>query len=59
MIPERVQHPITDFTGPWDDFMVHGLHSPLAGQDLHIEILLQEWQIRIRGGAYRHRGLEW
>ena len=22
--PGRVQHPITDFTGPWDGFMVHG-----------------------------------
>ena len=24
----QVEQPITDFTGPWDDFMIHGLNSP-------------------------------
>ena len=24
----RVQQPITDFTRPWDDFMVHGVNNP-------------------------------
>jgi hypothetical protein len=26
----QVQQPITYFTGPWDDFMVHGVNNPLV-----------------------------
>ena len=26
--PGRVQQRITDFTGPWDDFMVLGVNNP-------------------------------
>ena len=28
VVPWRVQQPITDFTGSWDDFMVHGVNNP-------------------------------
>ena len=34
-----LQHPITNFTGPWDDFMVHGVNktSPIANMNfLHL-----------------------
>jgi hypothetical protein len=30
VVPGRVQQPITNFTGPWDDFMVHGVNNPLT-----------------------------
>ena len=26
----RVLQPITNFTGPWDNFMVHGVNKPLG-----------------------------
>ena len=32
-----VQHPITNFTKPWDDFMVHGVNNPLV---LKVDLLL-------------------
>ena len=32
--PGRVQQPVTDFTGPWDDFMVHAVNSPLGFSNL-------------------------
>ena len=28
-VPGQVQQPITHFTGPWDNFMVHGVNRPL------------------------------
>ena len=28
-----VQQPITDFTVPWDDFMVHGVNNPYVYED--------------------------
>ena len=28
VVPRQVQQPITNFTGPWDDFMVHGVNNP-------------------------------
>ena len=30
VVPRRVQQPITNFAGPWDDFMVYGITSPLS-----------------------------
>ena len=30
MVPGRIQQPATDFTGPWDDFMVHGVNDPYS-----------------------------
>ena len=29
VVPGWTQQPITDFTWPWDDFMVHDVNSPL------------------------------
>jgi len=29
VVPGRVQQPITNFTRPWDDFMVHDVNNPL------------------------------
>jgi hypothetical protein len=26
----QLQQPITNFTWPWDDFMVHGVNGPLT-----------------------------
>ena len=27
--PKTIQHPIINFTGPWDNFMDHGVNNPL------------------------------
>ena len=32
VVPRRVPQPITTFTGPWDNFMVHGVNNPLVLQ---------------------------
>ena len=29
VVPRQVQQPITNFTGPGDDFMVHSVNSPI------------------------------
>ena len=39
----RVQQPLTIFTEPWDDFMVHGVNNPLP---------------KNQENAYRHTTLE-
>ena len=31
----RVQQTITNFTGPWDDFIVHGVKHPLSVPQVH------------------------
>ena len=35
VIPGRIQQPITNFTRPWDDFMVHDVNIPLVMGTYH------------------------
>ena len=35
LVPGRVQLPITNFIGPWDDFMVHGVNEPQLTYELN------------------------
>jgi hypothetical protein len=39
VVPRRVQPPFTYFTGPWDDFMVHGVDRPLVQDTSQIQIV--------------------
>ena len=38
-VPRGLQQPITNFTRPWDDFMVHGVNIPSISR----EFLLENW----------------
>ena len=39
--PGRVQQPIAYFTGPWNDFMVHGVNNPWPC--LELKVLTDRW----------------
>jgi hypothetical protein len=43
----EVQQPITDFTGPWDDFMVHGVNNLLVLRKLDVFDIA--WRALYRG----------
>ena len=36
VFPGQVQQPITDFTGPWDDSMLHVCKQPLSSVTLNV-----------------------
>jgi hypothetical protein len=42
VVPARVQQPITNSTGPWDDFVVNGVNSPSFHEEVqHVELHLE------------------
>ena len=50
----RVQQPIIDFSGPWDDFMVHGVKTPLLIAHMQSEssFVLNPFQIGVFSSSF-------